>query len=449
MRALLVLMIVFVGAAMAVVHPSTGILFWTWVSIMNPHRLTWGAQDFPVAALIGGATLLGLVFSKEKKHFFLTPPSATLILFMLWITASYPMSFSADGSYDMLSKVLKIDFMILVAMVVLHTKKHIISLVWVLVISLGFFGVKGGLFTLLTGGNYRVWGPPDSFIGDNNEIALALIMTIPLMYFLRELLSRTWQRHAILLAMGLTAVAVIGSYSRGAFLAIAAMLALLWLRGRQKVLLAVVVLVGGILLLSFMPGKWHERMGSIGDYHEDASAMGRINAWHMALNLASHNFFGGGFDIYNAKTFALYAPNPEDIHAAHSIYFQVLGEHGFVGLLLFMTMWGFTWRWAGWLRRNAGRSPETAWAATLGSMCQVSLVGYAVGGAFLSLAYFDLPYDVLVLVVLARRWLEVSQRQEEAELKPQAAAAPWQILQRNGKRVEKLQQGSNLDARKH
>lgn len=39
-------------------------------------------------------------------------------------------------------------------------------------------------------------------------------------------------------------------------------------------------------------------------------------------------------------------------------------------------------------------------------MVQVSLLGYAVGGAFLSLAYFDLPYNMMVMVVLARKWVE-------------------------------------------
>ncbi len=39
-------------------------------------------------------------------------------------------------------------------------------------------------------------------------------------------------------------------------------------------------------------------------------------------------------------------------------------------------------------------------------MCQVSLVGYAVGGAFLSLAYFDLPYNILIMIVVGRRWIK-------------------------------------------
>jgi hypothetical protein len=98
-----------------------------------------------------------------------------------------------------------------------------------------------------------------------------------------------------------------------------------------------------------------------------------------------------------------------------------LGEHGFIGLALFLTIWGLTWRWANWLRKNATGNPETEWAAVLGGMCQVSLVGYAVGGAFLSLAYFDLPYNIMVLVVLARRWVEAQQREKNENLKSSVA----------------------------
>lgn len=418
MRSIILLSIIFVGALWALRHPAVGALIWTWVSIMNPHRLTWGAENFPVAAVIGGATLVGLFLTKDKKQFFVSAPSGALMLFMLWICITYLFSFYPDGSTSMLTRVLKIDFMILVALVLLHSKTHITALVWVLVGSIGFYGIKGGVFTLLTGGSYRVWGPPDSFIGGNNEIALSIIMVIPFMYFLRDQSHKAWQRHAWLAAMALMAIAAIGSQSRGALLAILAMLALLWLRGRQKLLFGVLIVAGGVMLLAFMPEQWHERMSTINTYQQDSSAMGRINAWQMAWNLASHNIFGGGFDIYNRSTFMLYAPVPEDILAAHSIYFQVLGEHGFVGLALFLAMWGLTWYWAGWLRKNAS-SPETHWAATLGTMCQVSLVGYALGGAFLSLAYFDLPYNILILVVITRRWVEAQQRDNEnAKLKP-------------------------------
>ena len=147
-------------------------------------------------------------------------------------------------------------------------------------------------------------------------------------------------------------------------------------------------------------------MDTIDNYQQDASAQGRINAWMMNWNIATHNISGGGFEIYNPPTFAAYAPHPQEIHVAHSIYFSVLGEHGFPGLILFLSIWGLTWKSANWVRKNARKNPDTEWAAMLAGMCQVSLVGYAVGGAFLSLAYFDLPYDIMVVVVLTRRWLE-------------------------------------------
>ncbi len=418
MRDAVFVLILLVGTLKALRHPYIGILMWTWVGIMNPHRETWNMSTFPVAALVGGATLAGMFLTRDKRLFFLAAPSAMLLLFTLWICITFQFSFYPEESVAMLVRVLKINLMIFVAMMLLHTRRHITALVWVLVGSLGYYGVKGGAFTLATGGSYRVWGPSDSFIQGNNEVALALIMAIPLMYFLRSLFARRWIRLVFLLAMMLTAAAAIGSQSRGALLAIVAMVGLFWIRleptgmhgsrggGGQKTKFAVLILASGIALASFMPTSWHSRMDSIADYQEDTSAQGRINAWHMAWNLASERFFGGGFDIYNKPTFMAYAPNPDDVHAAHSIYFQVLGEHGFVGLIVFLLIWFFTWRWAGWLRVNAKYDAETEWASVLGAMIQASLIGYLVGGAFLSLAYFDLPYNLLVLVVLTRRWVE-------------------------------------------
>ena len=144
-------------------------------------------------------------------------------------------------------------------------------------------------------------------------------------------------------------------------------------------------------------------MGTIRTYEEDHSAQGRLIAWETAWNIATDRLFGAGFDMYRPEVFSVYASVPDRIHAAHSIYFQLLGEHGFVGLGLFLLLWFFVWRDADWLRKNGSRGDSTRWAAELGRMCQVSLIGYFVGGAFLSLAYFDLPYNILIATVLARR----------------------------------------------
>jgi probable O-glycosylation ligase (exosortase A-associated) len=172
-------------------------------------------------------------------------------------------------------------------------------------------------------------------------------------------------------------------------------------------------------------------MHTITHYQEDASAMGRINAWWMAWNLAkAHPLFGGGFEIYDAPTFARYAPEPGNIHAAHSIYFQVLGEHGFVGLFLFLAIWWFTWRTANWIRKHTTPQGENRWAYHLAAMSQVGLVGYFVGGAFLSLAYFDLPYYIMVMLV-STQWIiqrEIESSSVVARGLPASSRTPRQSL---------------------
>lgn len=424
MRDLLIIALVVAGSLIALRRPWVGVMVWTWLSIMNPHRFTWGiAYDAPLAALSAATTLLGLLFTKDKTSPFKGSPPVWLAVFMVWITASWLMGLSPAGDYAQWDKVMKIDLMILVALALVHSKKQIMLLMWVSVGSLALLGIKGGLFTLANGGNYRVWGPPGSFIHDNNEFALALVMTIPLLRFLQTQIQSRWMKHGLTAAMLLCAAAALGSQSRGALLAISAMALFLWWRGGRKLLPALAMIAVGAVLIAFMPDSWEERMSTIQSFQEDRSAMGRISAWWNAWNIAWHYPFGVGFNAARPELFARFSPYPDYVHAAHSIYFQVLGNHGFVGLFLFLAIWIATWRSAGWLMRNATQHPEAAWCRDLGAMAQVMLVAYAIGGAFLSLAYFDLPYNLMVIVVCARVWLQAQSWKKAPE-----ALSKWQRL---------------------
>ena len=417
MRDILLGVLILCCVIRAVTHPWIGILGWTVLSIMNLHQYSWVLASMPVAAAVAIATMLGLLVSRDRPQLQMSGEVAALLLFMLWVCITYAFSFSPEASFEQLKKVMKIDLMILVALVVLHSRQHILGLAWALAGSIGFFGFKGGLFTILTGGAYRVWGPSTTYIEGNNELALALIVIIPVVRFLQLTLTNRWGKAGLTSVMVLSAVAAIGTHSRGALLAIAAMALVLWWRSERKALMGALLVSMAIAAVVLMPDFWLTRMETISDYKEDASAMGRINAWWMAWNVATSNIFGGGFEIYNEAVFLLYAPVPGDVHAAHSIYFQILGEHGFVGLFLFVLIWGLVWRSAGRLRIQGQQQEETMWLSHLGAMCQVSLAGYAVGGAFLSLAYFDLPYNLLVLVVLGCRWLDGKKWLVEAKVK--------------------------------
>jgi len=345
------------------------------------------------------------VVTRDQRRMPVAPATICLALFLVWITLGYPFALFPEGSYDMWIKVIKIQLMTFVAAALIIEREQVKRLIWILVISIGFYGVKGGLFTIRGGGQHRVLGPDGSFIEGNNEIALAIIVVIPLMWYLFEVTKTRWIRFALVGSMMLSALAAIGSYSRGAFVAIAAMSVSIWWYSKRKALLGVTLLIMAGAIFAFMPSTWDNRMSTISTYETDGSAMGRINAWYMAWNLAlDRPLFGGGFDIYNDAVFAQYAPVANDVHAAHSIYFQVLGEHGFIAFFLYMLVWWFTWRTAVWIRRNAPADGENRWAFHLAAMSQVSLIGYFVGGAFLSLAYFDLPYYIMVALI-ATKWI--------------------------------------------
>lgn len=398
-------------------HTWCGVLLWTWLSLMNPHRLTYGfAFDFPFAAITAGVTFLSLLWNRDKVRLPADPVIFALVLFVLWTCVTTLAAVFPEQSYEMLSRTFKIQLMTLLCIAALRERKHIEWFIWVNVLSIGYFGFKGGIFGFLTEGSFRVWGPQNSFIEDNNSLGLAIVMTIPLMNYLRQQSTRPWVRHGLLLLMVVCVVSVLSSQSRGAFLAIVAMSFVLWTRMKRKLLPAIAMILVGAALLAFMPSAWEERMQTIGDYEKDTSAVQRLNAWTTAIHVANDRITGAGFAIANGEVFGRYAPNPDWVHTAHSIYFQALGEHGWIGLVLFLSLGALGFRNAARLRKRTPTNPETTWLHDLAGMIQVSMVGYAVGGAFLSLAYFDLPYNILVIIIASKYWL----REERWKIEPPA-----------------------------
>ena len=407
MRDLLIITIVLGGSIAALRRPWIGVLVWTWLSLMNPHRFAYGmSYDAPLAAVAAITTLTGLLVTKEKSSPFIGAPVYWFVIFSAWVTLSWLFGLSPEGDYSQWNKVMKINLMVLVALAVVRRRVHIMWLAWVVIASIALLGIKGGLFTLLNGGNFKVWGPPGSFIEDNNEFALALIMTVPMLRFLQLQVSSKLLKAGLLTNMILCMAAAMGSHSRGALLAGGAMAVFFWWKGNHKLGVGLLLVLVGTALVAFMPDAWTQRMNTIENYAVDDSAMGRISAWWTAWNLAWHYPFGVGFNPARADLFELYSPYKVGVHAAHSIYFQVLGNHGFVGLFIFLAIWLTSWRTANWLVTEAHRYPQAGWCVDLASMSQVALIAYLAGGAFLSLAYFDQPYNIMVLLLAARLWVQ-------------------------------------------
>ena len=385
-------------------QPWTGVLAWLWVSIMNPHRYAFGfANTFPFAYIIAVVTVISMLKSRDQVKLPFNATTVLFVVFPLWMSLTTLFAFVPEAAYVRWKEVAKIFFFLVIGASLIRSRKQVDWMIWVIVVSVGFFGVKGGIFTILSGGSARVWGPPgDGFMTDNNAISVALVMTIPLMLYLLSVSTSKWIKWGLLASSALSAMAVLGSQSRGAFLAVLVMAMFLWLKSKRKLIPAVVAAMLIPLALGFMPESWTSRMKTIETYQEDASAMGRLNSWYTAVNIANDRpLVGGGFELYTLDVFAKYAPNPLDVHSAHSIFFQILGEHGYVGLALFLAIGVVAWTTANRIIKRSRLSPDDAWAGSLAQAIKVSLIGYTVGGLFVNIGYWENQYyEIVALMVV-------------------------------------------------
>lgn len=402
MRDIVVTLLIFGIIPFIFVRPFVGVLVWSWVSMMNPHRLCFGfAYDMPFAQIIAIATIFSFLYYRQKAIPQLSSLLWLWIAFVAWTAVTTFFALYPEDAFQSWTQFMKISFMAFLTVVMTSDKQKLYALIWVVVMSLAFYGLKGGIFTIFTGGGERVWGPADSFIEDNNALALALVMILPLIRFLQLNVDSKLVSKALIILMAFVVLGILGTHSRGGFLSLAVMGAFLIMKGRHKFTFGVLALIAIPLFLTFMPQSWHDRMDSIKNYKQDTSAMMRINAWQYAINFTKdYPIRGGGFDSFTQETFNRYSPEPEMFQGAHSIYFETLGEHGYVGLMLFLLVGLVALRQTSYIMKKAKQYDELIWAKDLAAMIQVGLVGYAVAGAFLELATFDLYYVFISMIVV-------------------------------------------------
>src|SRR3546814_675037 len=152
LRSLSIAILIFASLPVMLIKPHVGILLWSWVSYMNPHRLAYGfAYSFPFLNYIALFTMAGFFISREPKLFPRHPLVWLLLIYFLWTTftsffAAYPEM--AWAKWDKFFKIILFTF---ITMALMQSKNRLTALIWTIVLSLGFFAVKGGIFTIMTG----------------------------------------------------------------------------------------------------------------------------------------------------------------------------------------------------------------------------------------------------------------------------------------------------------
>jgi len=324
----------------------------------------------------------------------------------LWALFAFTTLFAFNEKWAQyeLNQVSKILLMTFVTIMLINDSTKLRYLLLVMALSVGLIGLKGGIWAIASGGANRVYGPDGSFLSDNNDIALALNMSLPLLLYLSKDEPRKWLRWLLRGCFGMSIVAVVFTYSRGGFVAMIVVGFLLLIKAKYKSLAVMTLLAGMLLLLPLIPQKWSDRMDTISHGDQDRSAHGRINAWRTGLNIAlDRPFTGGGFKTWTPQVFARYSPEPGNIRDVHSNYFEMLGEQGFIGLALYLLLLGNCLWMLTLTKWRIVRDSTLKWAQHFPDMLQTSIIAYMVGGAFLGRAYFDFFYYLVAATIILRR----------------------------------------------
>ncbi|WP_340679165.1 putative O-glycosylation ligase, exosortase A system-associated [Paraglaciecola sp.] len=326
--------------------------------------------------------------------------------FMIWITittfrAQFPEL--AWLKYDVAIKTIFLAYFI---PFVLKDRKSVELFVWFVAVCLGTLMFWAGVKTLAGGGGYGV-----DLVGkggmwsEGSTLANHGITIIPLLVYLYKssLLSNSRKLFKYLL-LGLILccfITLIGTQARSGIVCFVVLFAFYLKASKSKIKTLTFAIIIPLMLLPMAPNSWFDRMETMqgeGSIETETSALGRIVVWRWTLDYVSERpIFGGGFYAYRANAgqldryregneIAIETPHPK---AFHSIIFEVLGGHGYGGLLIFLLIIFNTLLLN---RKTTIRYGKLHWQGSLASSVNIALLIYCAGGLFVGIAFFPLIY---------------------------------------------------------
>jgi probable O-glycosylation ligase (exosortase A-associated) len=390
-------------------HPYIGVLVYSWISFMSPHRLVYGGLylGVPLAFIAAIATALSWFFSKEPKRLRFNATVYLILAFAVVITISNAFALNPALAAVEWSRTIKELLFVVITISLTTNRVRAHALLWVMAVSIGFYGLYGGLGSIFHGGGGRIYGPPDTAIWNNNDIGAGLLIALPLMNYVRVQSANKWVRLGWLFVIASSFLAIVSTYSRGALLGLIAVSIFLSLKSRSKIVTGTLVLVTVAAALAFMPPEYAERMGTIWTYQQDASAMGRVGIWNVALKIArDHPLVGGGFAVTESQSVVNHYDPSLTYKAVHNVFLGVLAEQGFIGFGIWLGLLLVGWFNSRWIQLHLRNRPDWQWASDLARMCQVSIVGYCVVGSFGNYQYWDYYFTILGLLAAIRTIIE-------------------------------------------
>jgi probable O-glycosylation ligase (exosortase A-associated) len=396
-------------------RPFIALGLWLWSSAFNINQVVYGfAASITFAKLFAGLTIMSFFLSKEKSRLKFDGLTIIVSLFYIIATLSNVGAIGdADASWERWGVFSKILLFYFFAIAIISKKIHFEYLIWILVISIGAMSAKEGVKFVISGGNHRI-GALLGIMGDNNFFGVMITTVIPLAGHLVTQTKHKLLKIGIIGVIIFMILGIFATFSRGAFLGLFVFTVFFLKNSKRKILWLILLVAIGYGMTHLMSEAWLSRMGGVEHADSDESFMGRVVAWKIATLIAMDHFLGGGFNCFlTAHVWAQYSlefskldfipsPYPPMIRgyflATHSSYFQVLANHGFIGLFLFLIMLLVGYLKASKIIRVASKNHLDDWVINLAKMLKLSLVAYCVSGAAVNVAYMDFLYAVFAMI---------------------------------------------------
>jgi probable O-glycosylation ligase (exosortase A-associated) len=436
--AFLIAMTIGVGAALS--SRFGGLLFYLWFGLFRPQEWVWiDVEAFRLSLIAGALFVVPTLFSGVWPN--LTHPLGlgSLVFLALGLVAHFN-AVDPATSWFWLDFTFRQILVMLLMITLVNTPRRFTLAITVMSMSLAFHASKFGVGYLIRGGARFDAGIGGSF-GASNEFSLAVDRILPLLVAAAQNIQIPWMSMGMLIAVPFSILGVLSTFSRGGILALAvASTMFLLLQKQRKWVMAVLAL--GAIAYQFMPvpESFVDRMNTITTYEEvqDQSALGRLHFWEVATRMADAQPLGVGLRNYEANydrydfSGGLFGLR----RSAHSSYFQVLAETGYLGVAVFVGLLAYAFwltvrirwkarRWAG----DTGRFFVTSSNALIASQ-----VAFMIGGAFNAEALNEVNWFVFGLVasldrlakeanVVAKQPAEDVRRQEPQALRWRPVAA--------------------------
>jgi probable O-glycosylation ligase (exosortase A-associated) len=422
-------------------RPFVGLCVFTWLAFMRVQDLTWGfARGIRWSYYVAILMIAGFFATRERRPIMMN--ARTVLMIMMMILAGLSIYFSEGRDPFQVKRYLefcKIIFICFLTTAMVTNKERLRVMVWVVALSLGFYGLKSGVRGVVSLGGATIIRGPGGMLADNNDLALALGMIVPFLFHLGWTERRPELRRAFWTILPLTVITIGMTTSRGGFLAVSAAFGILIWRSRNRMVAMMIGFMLAAAVLIAMPDKLAERLATLRNPTEEGSAAGRLKAWGIATRMGTDNpFFGVGFGKFR-QHYMEYNLDPnlkelagDAIIVAHSSYFQIWAELGTPAILVYFCLI-FASLWDCWRVRKMARTRYfSSWILNYAAMFEASMVCFLVGAAFLNRGFFDLFYTLVALIMVFGKIAREEMKHEELYPQRTSGRSPIQSVTRPG-----------------